>query len=827
MAFHWHITKSRLGLFMFVTLSCFQWSSAIQNCSRKQNNFNNVFETQYSSNPHLVSGTTLVLYQIVHNFLDMVQPNPFPSDLVNTLIQNAASLQHNYVKVLKYEVGFIVCAAIGILFFLLMPLVGICFCCCRCCGNCGGKMYQEQKRSMNYRRRTLAAILLMVTTVILGGNVCMFVSNENISESLQHSENLLENTLGNLKIYINAIPKQITTITDASAIPVASVSANLDNIDSSLGETVMKKLGETIYPSLNSASQLAQVITEMNERLVLINSTAATLLHRQEVLQKNLTVIRQNINRTLNTCGLQCVSIQDIVKHLEFVANFTMIPNMDKEINAMRRIVATNFYSIVQKGYKEFNDTPALLINQSISMVSEIKKNLKNIEHQIQNITQAFPLLTSLKSINSTLDLVDSKISEYRPKIQQGNEYRWIVGIALSCIILLVVVCNCLGLLLGTAYLKPNVNPIERSVFSNCGGNFLMAGVGFSFIFSWLLMLLVLIMFIAGGNVYSLVCKPWYDNEIFQVIESSGLMADFNLAEILGLKNTSLSIKNTYNDCQNNKSAWKALQLGKNFNLDEYLNLSKYTGDLSSTFDKLNVNLSGITLLDQKGRTTLKDFLNTGIDYLNFTSISEQLEMPLFQPELHITVGKLQNFSKSTMDPVKTELNKEAASLNDLNSWIQTNMVPNIETLKENIEHLQRNTSHIEVIVNITLLTIDSAQTMIHTKASDIVKNESKIFLDCQLEYFSYYVNWTKTMITQNMARCRPLADVLDSAAIIACSYLLDSLNAFWFCMGWSTIFLVPSIIFAVKLAKFYRRMTTSDVFENGDCHMEMGPLRK
>ncbi|XP_043568872.1 prominin-2 isoform X1 [Chiloscyllium plagiosum] len=825
MAFHWRITNSRLALFMFVTLSYLQLSSAIQSCSRKQNNFKNVSEIQYSSNIYPVSGTILVLYRMVHNFLDMVQPNPFPSDLVQELKQNAENLQSNYVKVLKYEIGFIVCAAIGILFFLFMPLVGVCFCCCRCCGNCGGKMYQEQKKSMNCRRRTLAAILVMVTTVILIGNICMFVSNENISESLQHSDNLLKDTLGNLKSYINSIPKQITTITNASAIPVASVSANLDNIGSSLGKTVLKKLGETIYPILNSASQLAQVVTEMNERLVLINSTAAKLLHQQEVLQQNVTIIQQNINRTLNMCGLQCVSIQGILKDLDLVANFGTTPNMDKEINAMRQIVDTNFYSIVQKGYKDFNDTPALLVNQSISTVSEIKKSLMNIEHEVQKGVQAFPLLTTLKSINASLDSVDLEISKYRPKIQEGNKYRWIVGIVLSGIIFLVVLCNYLGLLLGTACLKPNVNPIERSLLSNCGGNLLMAGVGFSFIFSWLLMLLVLIMFIAGGNVYSLVCKPWYDNEIFQVIESSGLMSNFNLAHILGLKDTHLSINNTYNDCHNNKSAWKALKLGQSFSLDEYLNLSKYTGDISSRFDQLNVNLSGITLLDQKGKTTLKDFLNTGIEDLNFTSISEQLQLPLFQQELHITVGKLQNTSKSLMDPVKTELNKEAASLNDLDSWIQTNMVPNIEVLKENIEHLQKNASHIEMIINTILLRIDSAQDMIHTKASDLVKNESKIFLDCQLEYFSYYMNWTKTMITENMAQCRPLADVLDSVAIIACSYLLDSLNAFWFCMGWSTIFLIPSIVFAVKLAKFYRRMTISDVYENFDCQMEMQPV--
>lgn len=42
-------------------------------------------------------------------------------------------------------------------------------------------------------------------------------------------------------------------------------------------------------------------------------------------------------------------------------------------------------------------------------------------------------------------------------------------------------------------------------------------GVGFSFIFSWLLMLLVLLTFFLGGNIYMLVCDSWRSQQLFQV----------------------------------------------------------------------------------------------------------------------------------------------------------------------------------------------------------------------------------------------------------------------------------------------------------------------
>lgn len=71
------------------------------------------------------------------------------------------------VQALIYEAGFLVCAAIGIAYLVLMPLVGLFFACCRCCGNCGGKMLQKQTSSTGCRRRTLYWSTFFTTVVIL------------------------------------------------------------------------------------------------------------------------------------------------------------------------------------------------------------------------------------------------------------------------------------------------------------------------------------------------------------------------------------------------------------------------------------------------------------------------------------------------------------------------------------------------------------------------------------------------------------------------------------------------------------------------------------
>lgn len=47
--------------------------------------------------------------------------------------------------------------------------------------------------------------------------------------------------------------------------------------------------------------------------------------------------------------------------------------------------------------------------------------------------------------------------------------------VLLCCMVLLVVLCNVMGLLLGPLGLKESVLPTQRSCVSNAGGNFFMA----------------------------------------------------------------------------------------------------------------------------------------------------------------------------------------------------------------------------------------------------------------------------------------------------------------------------------------------------------------
>lgn len=73
---------------------------------------------------------------------------------------------HLRPQAIYYEIGFLVCAAVGLLFAILLPVVGLFFCMCRCCDNCGGEMHQRQRKNADCRRGLLGTLLFSTSLVI-------------------------------------------------------------------------------------------------------------------------------------------------------------------------------------------------------------------------------------------------------------------------------------------------------------------------------------------------------------------------------------------------------------------------------------------------------------------------------------------------------------------------------------------------------------------------------------------------------------------------------------------------------------------------------------
>ncbi|NXO59348.1 PRM1A protein, partial [Aramus guarauna] len=362
--------------------------------------------------------------------------------------------------------------------------------------------------------------------------------------------------------------------------------------------------------------------------------------------------------------------------------------------------------------------------------------------------------------------------------------------------------------------LKESVIPTQRSSLSNAGGNFFMAGVGFSFIFSWLLMLLVLITFMLGGNIYMLVCESWRSQQLFQLLDTPGLIPGFNLSELLGQAGGTANFSEMYRQCQQDAALWQTLHLDQSVSLDELLNISQYTGEISTAFEKMSITLSPISLLNQSQKDLLLNASRAG-QPPDFTPTLEQLDRNMTQGSLLDLAAELEQLAGKAGASVTEALKADARNLRDLDKEMQMSFSGPLQSLKENIHLVQSRASQLEAQTKAAVDKASETQQFLERETANIIKNETWAFLEKLLDFFETYISWAKSRLTGDVARCKPIAQTLDNVEVITCDYILDSLNTFWFSLGWCTIFLLPSIILAVRLAKFYRRMNIADVYRN------------
>ncbi|XP_032409572.1 prominin-2 [Xiphophorus hellerii] len=786
---------------VFAQLSC-QEAEVTQNITQPK--YNSILNTK-------VDAVSLVPF--VQSFLYTVQPHPFPERLFLEIIKDPQQVQSNkglMTEILTYEVGFLVCIAIGILYIVLMPIIGFSVACCRCCGNCGGKMYQKQTSSINSLRRTLYFSLFAITIIIFAGNICLFRSNDDLKKSVNQSPSELNNAIGDMHTFLVSVPQQVENVVNESYRTVQEVTRNLDDIGRQLGEKIQHRFRGTLDPALQSVKRLHNESLNTSNQLDQLNSSLAQLQSSIDRTQANISVVRDQIKQTLSKP--ECKECHTLTADMDkLTLNITIsAPSLHEFQSAVAEVIKADIQSEISEAEKFFHTIPEKVTSETKDLVKSSKEQLSSIKKQVLQISQDLHL-SALDNASKTLNQLQSDIDMYSTGARQAEDIRWSVGLALCCVIFLVVACNILGLIVGPLGLSPNVDPTNRSSASNCGGIFLMMSAGFSFLFSWLFMILVLVLFLVGGNMYTLICRPWNDGQLLQFIDTPGLIPNFELGSALGLK-SKINLSHVYRDCKKNDPLWTTLHLYELINLGNVLNVSKYTAQINKEFENTNITLSSVNILSPE---LIKKLVNTSSKAnFNSTAITQQMDN-ILNLNLNKTAEKVFNLSDLQPPAIKTELQSEALKLRLIQANIETTIFPQVINLKSSIRNLQSTSGKINGTVGEMLRKSQAAQDFLNTNTTQIVKTESRRFLNCQLDYFTAYADWAKTTITQQVGRCRPVARVVDSFETVLCVNIVESLNAFWFSLGWCLMFFIPSIIFSMKLAKYYRRMSYSDVFEN------------
>lgn len=785
----------------------------------------------YDTGAYHEPGPIGILFKVVHAFLYLVQPNPFPQDLIRKLAQQKfGNTQGDYQKAIYYEIGFIVSAALGLLFILLLPLVGLCFCMCRCCDNCGGEMHQRQKKNADCQRSCFATFLFVASLIISVGVLCAYAANQHLTSQVRGAKKLVNSNFKDLKVFLNDTPAQIDYLVSQYNTTKDKALSDLNNVGPLLGSRVQEQLGKEVRPALDAALTMAGAIRETKEALENVSVSVEVLQEGTERLHANLTDVKMHLSNTLNdsACAAAqaastCNIIRNSLNQLNINANFSGLPGVSSQLAKVNDVLKIDLSSLVQKGYAAFNDTPDLVVNQTkniLSAVPYIKNVLESIGSNISNFTKTLPVQKIIADLTIYLTQSEAYVQDYFPVVEQYDFYRWLGCLILCCMVVLIVIFYYLGLLCGTCGYDKHASPTTRGCISNTGGNFLMAGVGFSFLFSWVLMIVVVLTFVTGGNIEKLVCEPFEDKTLFKVLDTPYLLNQHWKNYLSGIlfknPNINLTFEKVYSDCKENKGIYTSLHLEHLFNINEFLNISMYTEDVALRIEHIQINLSKIILLDEIGKENLLNFSSSGIEGINFGAYLTEINKSVTKVDLLSFANDLEaRADQLPKGALENALKGHANNIRMIHSQQVVPLEQAMSTLNQSIRLLKRTSSELMVKVKNVISAVNAAQLLINNNASLVIVQETKKYMDTIVGYFEQYIEWVKESIAMEVAACKPIANVIDTAVdIFLCSYVTDSVNTFWFGLGGSSIFLIPAIIFAVKLSKYYRRMDTEDVYD-------------
>uniref|UniRef100_A0AAY4A3Q4 Prominin 1 b n=1 Tax=Denticeps clupeoides TaxID=299321 RepID=A0AAY4A3Q4_9TELE len=732
----------------------------------------------YETHAYYEPGAIGILFHMVHAFLYAVQPNPFPKDLIVKVIQQ----NMGGIKTIYYELGFIVLALLGMFFVLLVPLVGLFFCLCRCCENCGGEMHQRQRKNADCQRAFYTTMLIATSCFISTGVLVAYVANHNISAQVRSTKRLVNTNIRDLKSFANYTPAQIDYLTAQYTVAKNRVLSNLENIGPLLGDRIHKQLEKEVVPALDNALRMTGAMRETKEALENVSTALEMLQDATGRLQSSLSNERSSLSNTLNdpacTNGAvahTCNTIRGTLGQLGLSGNFHGLPDVSPQLANVDNVLKTDLSNIVQKGYASFNNTPKLVEEQTENVVAEVKGMLDRVGGEIVGFTKMFPVEPALVNFTRFLTEGQKKIEAFYPQIDQMDFYRyhqpfsnpvtnfsnivpshhlWIGCVVVCCMVVLILAFNFLGLLCGICGYDKHASPTNRGCLSNTGGNLLMAGVGFSFIFSWVLMGVVLATFVAGGNIEKLVCEPLANRELFKIIDTPYIVHPTKKNFLPGMlfqdPNLDLTIGSMYRDCHENSGLYSALQLETKFNFNKFIN--------TTMFDSVKVDLQNIVLLEQEGRDSLLNFANTGLGDIDYQAYMTEVNKGVTMTDLLSFANELEaQADQLPRGALANALKGHASSIRQIH---KDQVLPMEQAMTK--------------VTNV-LSAIDATEYLIANNASHVIKQETDKYVQSVVGYFTQYTEWVKHSVSFEVAQCKPISNIVDSLEIVGCSFIVDS----------------------------------------------------
>uniref|UniRef100_A0A0X3P063 Prominin-1 n=1 Tax=Schistocephalus solidus TaxID=70667 RepID=A0A0X3P063_SCHSO len=753
-------------------------------------------------------------HDVANYYLDLIRGNASEEATAEVLTgirdmaRDRPSTQY-IIPVFRNFPGYTACVVFGVLFIILVPIIGLFFCCLRCCHRCGGRVKLMDRRKDPCRRVTYTIFLALITTLQLVAIVFAFINYQ-----LHYEAVVSRDVAVGCVPQLNFSAQQFDIAVEQIIVAAKNTSTiNLDNQKAKFDAMVDDGLTafQNDFVRNSSATEVLRLQQEFQSVVFRYaeNQLPPTtwrdfikqLRDLQTELQPHAPSLRASIAEALNTgCEVSkitaCRELRTItLEQLE--PNFTLEQFQSDDVNKLLNLLASSQTDV--HDLDQFNNTIQ-------SMKSDIKRELQPIlDGAWRNLSDSpetrQDLVRSMEElagdVHRSLSAFHSSLVEFTtvrdsPDGIKFREYAYYSGIALICLPVLIIFFYYLGLCFGTC----GDRPYEEAGLCNrgVGANLLMAGIVLTFLTAFL-MLFCTATFLPGGLVQTELCRYLtnrYPNGP-RVIDD-----------------TVINIANFVQSSHPNQPRDLRLERFFKMRVAELL-LTRCANQ--TLVDAAGDESIGWMVSNQSINTVLENLLNT------FNSIDIISPLRNSAAGMQTTLSKLGSFEGFDFSTAINQLNQPLIRIPDFADYIRNLRSLNIADLKSLVDDLENKHQllHLQLgLIKEIYLQLNSLGPLyfqltsaLQTFSQDLEQTVPNSIHARINDMRSLFLRELRLAVIASWREipCTNLHTASVSAVDALCVTYLGPLNGFWASFGTCLLLSIVSLIFAVKLVSLYRKI--------------------
>ncbi len=711
------------------------------------------------------------------------------------------SIRNDWQMWFRHYISYVIAGAFGVVFALIMPIIGCCVCCCRNNSRCGGNPDPMDGKNARCQRLTCNTLLLLLATIALLGVTSCFIATQLIKEQTNTDGVMqdLYNSLDSVDSYVDNTQGEITVLKtglfDDAYRSIRTKLVDLPiNVQTSIGlSSGAGPLLDSLQAYVTSFPSTLNLLENMENKTDDLQMNTQELTSKVESVQNNFTSDFASCNGTVIP---ECIVAQEMMDNLTVIAKFTTGSNLSQAYDAINTAYYgnDNISSTVEMGLTEYDKIILVVYeegNQTIWKIINAFDEFSNKFDEFINQT-----LDNIEEI----DLTDPKqeISNVTDDVDKYGLYVYIALTIFSSVACLIVVFFLVALLYGAC--GERAAPGAGCCNRGNGAGFLKAGVVFIFVFILVLMLSTTVMFLAGGLGYTEICRhiigtdDAYPDDI-QILDNM-VTSYVNMS--------GASARTIMQNCKDDKAFYVAFDIETNYpelNISKTLDLSEY--DLYSLLEELigqNYTISQLELLNQDTINHLKDVEN-GLQTVDLDTYRDLTTQAITNVDVAQMAVTFNDYAERVTDADIADLFKEySAILQGLQEDI-TDIGTEMQSLSDMVETLHQfnDSMNVDEFAN----EMQTAQNAITNETVTQAVNETAINVFNDLEKLTTELEY---QVRNVIGQCFQMYNAISVSLSSICVSFLYPFNAYWFSMGWCLFFFTLLIPVVLTLMTLYRK---------------------